>query len=124
MQSTYTISFADPHPIHTTERIDIEHPLLNNEIDRKEFVYLAAYFDDVILYSQALELTLPEQADVRRFLVLYDTRTAMMECLSLWQKRKPATTTYIALIKLLLRMRKYEIASKVYKHCLENSKLT
>ncbi|XP_064389781.1 uncharacterized protein LOC135337743 [Halichondria panicea] len=106
------------------ERIDIEHPLLNNKIDRKEFAYLAAYFDDVILYSQALELTPPEQADVRRFLVLYDTRTAMMECLSLWQKRKPATTTYIALIKVLQKTRRDDIASKVYKHCLENSKLT
>ncbi|XP_064389780.1 uncharacterized protein LOC135337741 isoform X5 [Halichondria panicea] len=106
------------------ERIDIEHPLLNNKIDRKEFAYLAAYFDDVILYSQALELTPPEQADVRRFLVLYDTRTAMMECLSLWQKRKPATTTYIALIKVLQKTRRDDIASKVYKHCLENSELT
>ena len=127
MQSTYTISFADPHPIHTTglaERIDIEHPLLNNEIETTEFVYLAAHFDNVIMYSQMLGLNRSQQASVRQLLVLYDMQTAMMECLSLWQRSNPAAATYRTLLKLLIRMKKYNIANDVFKHCLENSKLT
>ena len=118
----YTISFADPHPIHTTglaERIDIEHPLLNNEIETTEFIHLAAYFDNVIMYSLALGLTPAQQADVRQIKVLEDTQTAMMQCLSLWQRSNPAAATYRALIKLLQKMRKNEIANKVFKHCLE-----
>ena len=126
MQSTYTISFADPHPIHTAglaERIDIEHPLLNSKIDKKEFPILAAHFDNIPMYSLALELTPAQQADVKRFLVQYDTQTAMMQCLSMWQERNPAAATYRTLLELLLRVKKYSIAIKVFKHCLENSKL-
>ena len=122
MQSTYTIFFADPHPIHTTglaERIDIEHPLLNNEIETTEFVYLAAHLDNVRMYSLALGLTPAQQADVRQIKVLEDTQTAMMQCLSLWQSRNPAAATYRTLIKVLQNMRRDEIASKVFKHCLE-----
>ena len=130
MQSTYTISFADPHPIHTTgpaERIDIKHRLLSNKIDRKDFADLAAYFDNVEIYSLALGLTLPERGDMRRLQVLYGTQKAMMQCLSLWQSRQrsnSAAATYRTLIKVLQKIRRHEIASKVYKHCLENSKLT
>ena len=126
MQSTYTISFADPHPIHTTglaERIDIEHPLLNDEIETAEFIYLAAHFDSLEMFMQPLGLLPAQQADVRNRQFLNGTQTAMMECLSLWQRSNPAAATYRTLLKLLLRMRKYNIASKVYKHCLENAKL-
>ncbi|XP_064384751.1 uncharacterized protein LOC135333672 isoform X2 [Halichondria panicea] len=106
------------------ERIDIEHPLLNNEIETTEFLYLAAHFDNVIMYSQMLGLNRSQQASVRQLLVLYDMQTAMMECLSLWQRSNPAAATYRTLLKLLVRMKKYNIASDVFKHCLENSKLT
>ena len=85
---------------------------------------LACHFDNVKMYSLALGLTPAQQADVRQIKVLEDTQTAMMECLSLWQRSNPAAATYRTLVKLLLRLRKYEIASKVYKHCLDNSKLT
>ena len=127
MQSTYTISFADPHPIHTTglaERIDIEHPLLNNEIETTDFPVLASHFDNVIMYSLALGLTPAQQADVRHTKMLYDTQTAMMECLSLWHSRNPAAATYRTLVKVLQKIRRDDIACRVFKHCLENSKLT
>ncbi|XP_064384980.1 uncharacterized protein LOC135333886 isoform X2 [Halichondria panicea] len=101
------------------ERIDIEHPLLNNEIETTEFVYLAAHFDNVRMYSLALGLTPAQQADVRQIKVLEDTQTAMMQCLSLWQSRNPAAATYRTLIKVLQNMRRDKIASKVFKHCLE-----
>ncbi len=101
----------------------MEHPLLNNEIETKEFVILATYFDNVRMYSVALGLTAAQQADVRLLLVSDDTQVAMMECLSLWQRSNPSAATYRALVKLLLRMRKYDIANKVFKHCQENGKL-
>ncbi|XP_064385076.1 uncharacterized protein LOC135333972 [Halichondria panicea] len=106
------------------ERIDIEHPLLNNEIETTEFPILACHFDNVKMYSLALGLTPAQQADVRQIKVLEDTQTAMMECFSLWQRSNPAAATYRTLLKLLVRMRKHEIANEVFKHCLENSKLT
>ncbi|XP_064384730.1 uncharacterized protein LOC135333658 [Halichondria panicea] len=126
---TKATSDISPDICHLThgglaERIDIEHPLLNNEIETTEFPILACHFDNVKMYSLALGLTPAQQADVRQIKVLEDTQTAMMECLSLWQRSNPAAATYRTLVKLLLRLRKYEIASKVYKHCLDNSKLT
>ncbi len=71
------------------------------------------------MYSLALGLTPAQQADVRQIKVLEDTQTAMMQCLSLWQRSNPAAATYRALIKLLQKIRKNEIANKVFKHCLE-----
>ncbi len=102
----------------------MEHPLLNNQIETKEFVILADYFDSVRKYPVALGLTASQQADVRLLQVSDDTQTAMMECLSLWQRSNGSAATYRALVKLLLRMRKYDIANKVFKHCQENGKLT
>ncbi len=101
----------------------MEHPLLNNEIETKEFVILAAHFDNVRMYSLALGLTPAQQADVRQLLISDDTQTAMMKCLSLWQRSNPSAATYGALVTLLLRMMKYDIASKVFEHCQENGKL-
>ncbi len=95
----------------------MEHPLLNNEIETKEFVYLAAHFDCLEIYMEPLGLTRNEQADVRNRQFLNGTQVAMMECLSLWQRSNPSAATYRALVKLLLRMRKYDIASKVFKYC-------
>ncbi len=113
--------------IHTTglaERIDIEHPLLNNKIETTEFIILATNFDSLEMFMQPLGLLPAQQADVKNRQFLNGTRTAIMECLSLWKQRNPAAATYRSLVKLLLRMRRDDIASQVYKHCLDNSKLT
>ncbi len=97
----------------------MEHPLLNNEIQTKEFVILAAHFDCLEIFMEPLGLVPAQQADVRICRLLNGTQVAIAECLSLWQRSNPSAATYRALVKLLLRMRKYDIASKVVKHCQE-----
>ena len=84
---------------------------------------MAAHFDSLEMFMQPLGLLPAQQADVKNRQFLNGTQTAMMQCLSLWQRSNPAAATYRTLVKLLLRLRKYAIASKVYKHCLENAKL-
>ena len=85
---------------------------------------MATNFDSLEMFMEPLGLLPAQQADVKNRQFLNGTRTAIMECLSLWKQRNPAAATYKSLVKLLLRMRRDDIASKVYKHCLDNSKLT
>ncbi len=105
------------------ETINIEHPLLNKEIKTTELAYLAIHFDDVVNYMEALGLTPAQQTDVKTEQLLHGTQAAMIMCLSLWRTRDPAAATYRALVKLLQKMRKYDIASKVFKHCKEAREL-
>ncbi len=85
---------------------------------------MATNFDSLDMFMEPLGLLPAQQADVKNRQFLNGTRTAIMECLSLWNQRNPAAATYRSLVKLLLRMRRDDIASQVYKHCLDNSKLT
>ncbi len=101
--------------------IDIDHSLLKNEIEETELGFLAIHFDNVENYMQLLGLSPPEQTDVKN-LVIHGTHTAMIKCLSLWRRRDPAGATYRVLVKLLQDMRKYDIASQVWKHCQEKFK--
>ncbi len=96
------------------ETIDIEHHLLNKEIKTTELAYLAIHFDDVVNYMEALGLTDAQQTDVKTRQLIHSTQAAMTMCLSLWQRRDPAAATYRALVKLLKKMRKHDIASKVF----------
>ncbi len=104
-----------PFPLPHAE-INVE---LNKEIETREFIVLAAHFDCLEIFMEPLGLIPAQQADVRNRQFLNGTQVAIAECLSLWQRSNPSAATYRALVKLLLRMRKYDIASKVVKHCQE-----
>ena len=86
---------------------------IDYEIEDKDVTYLAEHFDNVELYLRVFELTTAEQANVRRMVHVHGNQIAMAECLSLWRKHNPSTATLGALLDILLRLRKEEIASKV-----------
>ncbi len=90
----------------TTSQVDCE-------IQQKDVPYLAAYFDNVELYVDAMELTPGEQTDVNR---KPNTHIAMIECLRLWKAKKPEQATFRTLLEMLVKLRKEEIAVKVCQY--------
>ena len=82
------------------------------EIQQKDIPYLALHFDNVNLYVDVMELTPGEQMDVNRA----DTnQLAMIKCLKLWKGKNPAQATFRALLEMLVKLKKEEIASQVLK---------
>ncbi|XP_064387664.1 uncharacterized protein LOC135335907 isoform X3 [Halichondria panicea] len=93
---------------------------LDREIPDDELPVIAAYFNNVELYSQAMGLTPAEQDDVRTSLHQYDTQTAITRCLLLWQQRDPYKATYRALLELLLRLHRTQVATQVCQYLAQN----
>ena len=83
------------------------------EIEEKDIPYLAKHFDNVELYLMVFELTTAEQADVKIIVHVHGNQEAMAKCLSLWRKHNPSTATLRALLDILLRLGREEIATKV-----------
>ena len=86
---------------------------LNSKITNCDFLYLATYFDDVEIYSNAMELASAEQADVKRLYHSEGTRAAMMKCLKIWKQHNPSQATYRALLDIVLRLGKGDTADKI-----------
>ncbi len=78
--------------------------------------YVAKYFDGVIIYSSAMGLTPAELADVKDLSYRKGIQVAMTECLILWKRHDPVTATHKALLELLLKLRKEEIADQICQH--------
>ena len=97
-------------------RYSLTDEQLNSEIGDSDIPYLAEYFDGVKIYSSAMGLTPAQQADVNRLYCNEGTQVAMTECLILWKRHDPFAATYKALLELLLRLRKDEIADDICQH--------
>ncbi len=59
-------------------------------------------------------LTSAEKADVRTALHQYE------KCLLLWQQRDPYKATYRALLELLLRLHRTQVATQVCQYLAQN----
>ena len=94
-------------------RYNLTDEQLNREIGNPDFPYLAIYFDDVDIYSNAMRLAPAEQADVNRVYHSEGTQAAMMKCLKIWKQRNSSRATYRALLDILLRLEKEETADKI-----------
>ncbi len=97
-------------------RYSLTDEQLNNEIRDSDNSYLAQYFDDVTIYSNAMGLTPAEQADVNELYHKRGTQVAMTECLTIWKQHNPYAATHRALLELLLRLRKEKIADDICQH--------
>ena len=95
------------------EKCGISSDQLNSEIEGSDMIILASYFDNVEYYLDILGLTPAEQSDVRRNNYIHGTQVAIKDCLLLWKQHYPFTATLRALLEILLRLRKEEIALKV-----------
>ncbi|XP_064387520.1 uncharacterized protein LOC135335853 isoform X4 [Halichondria panicea] len=99
---------------------EVDTVQLNREIPDDELPVIAAYFNNVELYSQAMGLSPAEQVDVRTALHQYDTQTAITKCLLFWQQRDPYKATYGALLELLLRLHRTQVATQVCQYLAQN----
>ena len=86
---------------------------LNCEIEEVDTTILAGYFDDVEYYLNVLGLSPAEQTDIRTKAITNGTQVAMNYCLLLWRQHNPFSATLRTLLKMLLSLRKEEIAKKV-----------
>ena len=94
---------------------------LDREIPDNEVPVIAAYFDGVELYSQAMGLSAADQTTVRTTLLQYDAQTAMTKCLSIWKRLYSfKATTFRALLELLLRLNRTEVAAQVCQYLAQN----
>ncbi|XP_064391884.1 uncharacterized protein LOC135339638 isoform X9 [Halichondria panicea] len=89
---------------------------INREIQQKDIPYLAAYFDIVELYVDAMELNPGEQNDVSK---KANTHASMIECLKIWKKRKLSQATFRVLLEMLVKLKKEAIADQVCQYLKE-----
>ena len=92
------------------EDYSISREQMDCKIEERDIMILAGYFDDVNFYLSVMGLSTSEQVDVRK---ISSNQIAMAECLSLWRRHNSSTATLRALLDILLRLGKEEIATKV-----------
>ena len=89
---------------------------LDREIEQDDLAPVAMHFDDVELYLNPLKLNGNEQIDVKRDAFVKGNQVAVINCLSIWRGHEPSEATFRALIRILLGLRKEEIATKIFQH--------
>ncbi len=95
------------------ERTKVTDSQLDTEIKETDMIVLAAHFDNVETYPVQLGLSPAECQTVRSLSFQYDIQTAMDKALRLWRQHNPGAATYRALVTMLLRMGKEELAFKI-----------
>ncbi len=90
---------------------------VNHEILQKDVPYLAACFDSVEYYVDAMELSPGEHSDVRK---TESNHLAMIMCLNIWKRKKLSQATFRALLEMLVKLKKVAIAEKVCRYIKVN----
>ncbi len=99
------------------ERTKVTDSQLDTEIEETDMWDLAAHFDNVETYPVMLGLNPAEQKDVKYALFTNDMQTAIFYALQLWREHNSYAATYRALVDIVLRMGKNELAQKVCEIC-------
>ncbi len=86
---------------------------VDREVQQKDVPYLAASFDNVELYVDAMELSSGEQSDVRK---MESNHVAMIKCLNIWKRKKLSQATFRALLDMLVNLRKITITDQVCQY--------
>ncbi len=95
------------------DKYQITTSQVDSEIQQKDIPYLALQFGDVNLYVEMMGLTPGGQTDVNGA----DTnQLAMIKCLKLWTRKNPAQATFRALLEMLVKLKKKEIAMKICQY--------
>ncbi|XP_064387592.1 uncharacterized protein LOC135335879 isoform X5 [Halichondria panicea] len=126
--SVFSISGDDQKGPATTNlhELMVKHGVtdkqLDQEIEQDDLAPVAMHFDDVELYFNPLKLNENEQADVRRETYLSrSNQVAVINCLFIWRGHEPSEATFRALIRILLDLKKEEIAIKICQYLKEKS---
>ncbi len=85
---------------------------INREIQREDIPYLAVHFDNVDFYIYVMGLSPGEQSDVR-LKEMRSNHLAMIECLIIWKRRELSQATFRALLEMLVKLGKEEIAEQI-----------
>ena len=94
---------------------------LDREIIEHDLHSLVGCFDNYNNYLAILGLEESEQADVRRVEFLEDNhQSAMRKAFSLWRKKDPYAATFRALLKMVLRLSKQQVAEDICKYISDN----
>ena len=95
------------------ERTKVTDSQLDTEIEKTDMIVLAAHFDTVDTYAVQLGLSPAEQSDITNSQLANGTQVAMDKALRLWRQHNPGAATYRALVEMMLRMGKEELALEV-----------
>ena len=118
----------DPGTISLHELM-VKHGVTDEQLDReindKDTALISTHFDDFENYIHRLELTGNEQAHVKKIAQVSGNQVAVINCLSIWRSHEPSKATFRVLIRILLDLRKEEVASKICQylviHCCMHS---
>ncbi len=96
------------------QRLMVKYQIqVDREIQQIDVPYLAASFDSVEVYVDAMELSSGEQSDVRK---MESNHIAMIRCLNIWKSKKLSQATFRALLEMLVQLKKEAIADHVCQY--------
>ena len=113
---TFT-NIIGPLVINDLQReVDISDCQLDTKIREEHLLDVAGCFDCLETYLDKLGLTPGQQTDVKDLAFRCNTKTAMAEALKLWRQPNPYTSTFKALVEILLDLRRGDVADRVCQY--------
>ncbi|XP_064392422.1 uncharacterized protein LOC135340061 isoform X3 [Halichondria panicea] len=124
-QICHYLSPPQPQPMSTAlqqlmDKCQLTTLQINREIQQEDIPLLAGHFDNVDFYIYVMELSPGEQSDVR-LKKIKSNHLAMIECLTIWKRGKASQATFRALLEMLVKLRKEEIAEQICHYLTELS---
>ena len=108
----------------TIEDLQTDTGVSNLQLDKKinedDFNGIADFFEDVETYLDNLGLDPGQKTDIKDLARDKDTKTAVVKALKLWRQPNPIAATFRALLWILIRLRKGDIAVKVCRYIKSN----
>ena len=92
---------------------------LSKEIEAKDFYMLGRNFDSLSGLLEELDLNPADCGNVKRRVDQEDIQSGVALALRLWWSVNPSNATFNELVKILLRLRKGDIAVKICKYIVE-----
>ena len=100
----------------TRSHVETRRRRIDDVIEQHDLPILAGYFDDVEYYLDAFELSPHEKTDVRRGVFTHGTPVGMNELLSFWRMHNPYSATFRALLDILRKLKKKQIADRILSY--------
>ena len=103
------------------ERYCLTEHQLNCEIGQDDITLLAKHFEKIELYFDLMNLSSAEKDDVEKIMHSRGSQVAMIKCLSLWKGHDSFKATFLALLEILIKLEKGEIARNVCQYLAEKN---
>ena len=93
--------------------------LLDTEIKERDLHMLGRYFDTLFGFIERLNLTPAERTNVNRTADREGIEAGVAHALRLWRRVDPSRATFRILVKILVDMRRRDIAVQICKYIVE-----